>query len=73
MNTPPTDGVRIHAATLRDFTRRIFAAVPLPAADAVTVALYLRFLKRISSHARNLVSAIVNPFPRIGYKAKDEG
>ena len=38
MNTPPTDGVRIHAATLRDFTRRIFAAVPLPAADAELVA-----------------------------------
>jgi phosphate uptake regulator len=44
--------------------------VDLPAAEAVAVALYMRFIKRISSHARNLVSAIVNPFPRIGYKEK---
>jgi len=43
----------------------------LTAAEAVVVALYVRFLKRISSHARNLVSSITNPFPRIGYKVKD--
>ena len=39
----------------------------LPAAEAVTLALYSRFLKRISAHARNLISSIVNPFDRIGY------
>lgn len=39
----------------------------LPAAEAVTVALYVRFLKRISAHSRNLVSSLVNPFERIGY------
>ncbi|MFT7462005.1 MAG: phosphate transport system protein [Pseudohongiellaceae bacterium] len=43
----------------------------LSASEAVVVALYVRFLKRISSHARNLVSSITNPFPRIGYKVKD--
>lgn len=45
--------------------------VDLTAPEAVVVALYVRFLKRISSHARNLVSSITNPFPRIGYKVKD--
>jgi len=45
--------------------------VDLSAAEAVVVALYVRFLKRISSHARNLVSSVTNPFPRIGYKVKD--
>lgn len=39
--------------------------------DAVTLALYVRFLKRISSHLTNIVSSVVNPFPRIGYRAKD--
>lgn len=39
----------------------------LTAADAVSLALYLRFLKRISAHSRNLVSSLVNPFDRIGY------
>lgn len=41
--------------------------VELPAAEAVTVALYMRFLKRIAAHSRNLISSIVNPFDRIGY------
>ena len=45
--------------------------VDLTASEAVVVALYVRFLKRISSHARNLISSITNPFPRIGYKVKD--
>lgn len=39
----------------------------LGANDAVTVAMYTRYLKRISAHSRNLVSSIVNPFDRIGY------
>ena len=35
--------------------------------EAVSVALYTRFLKRIAAHSRNLVSSLVNPFDRIGY------
>ena len=31
------------------------------------VAMYARYLKRISAHSRNLISSIVNPFERIGY------
>ena len=41
--------------------------VDMPASTATAVALYVRFLKRISAHARNLVSSLVNPFDRIGY------
>ncbi len=36
--------------------------------ESVTLALYVRFLKRISSHLTNIASAIVNPFDRIGFK-----
>ncbi len=43
----------------------------LPMSEGVTVALYTRFLKRISAHSRNLVSSLVNPFDRIGYPAAD--
>lgn len=39
----------------------------LEAGSAVALALYLRFLKRISAHSRNLISSLVNPFDRIGY------
>ena len=42
----------------------------LNAQDAGAVALYARFLKRIASHSRNIISGVVNPFPRIGYKEK---
>jgi phosphate transport system protein len=38
--------------------------------DATAVALYARFLKRIAAHSRNIISSVVNPFPRIGYKEK---
>ncbi len=34
------------------------------------VAMYARYLKRISAHSRNLISSIVNPFERIGYPEK---
>tara|TARA_A100001037_G_C15136305_1_gene631339 strand:+ start:112 stop:780 length:669 start_codon:yes stop_codon:yes gene_type:complete len=35
--------------------------------QASALCLYLRYLKRISAHSKNLVSSIVNPFERIGY------
>lgn len=44
----------------------------LACCDAVTVALYIRHLKRISSHLSNIVSSIINPFPRLGYRSKEE-
>jgi len=42
--------------------------IDLSPADAATVALYTRYLKRIGSHSRNIATSIVNPFHRIGYK-----
>lgn len=42
----------------------------LNSADAAAVALYARFLKRIAAHSRNVVSSLVNPFPRLRYKEK---
>ncbi len=38
--------------------------------DAVAVALYSRYLKRISAHQMNIASSIVNPFDRIGFRDK---
>jgi len=38
--------------------------------DAAALALYLRVLKRINSHMRNIITSVVNPFDRIGYKPK---
>lgn len=38
--------------------------------DSATLVLYVRYLKRISAHSRNLVSGLVNPFHRIGYREK---
>lgn len=39
----------------------------LSSIQAGSLCLYLRYLKRISGHSKNLVSSIVNPFERIGY------
>jgi phosphate uptake regulator len=39
-------------------------------ADGVSLAMYARYLKRINAHLTNVVSAIVNPFPRIGFREK---
>lgn len=38
--------------------------------DAVVLALYVRFLKRTNGHLNNITTAIVNPFPRIGFREK---
>ncbi len=42
----------------------------LSARDAASLALYARYLKRINSHLTNIASAVVNPFPRISFRAK---
>jgi phosphate transport system protein len=39
--------------------------------DAVSTALYVRFLKRISAHLMNIASSIVNPFDRIGFRGDE--
>jgi phosphate uptake regulator len=40
---------------------------------AVTAALYLRYLKRVSAHLKNVATSVVNPFHRIGYREKKKG
>jgi len=44
--------------------------VNLSVGDAVSLALYLRFLKRVAAHLYNICTSVVNPFHRIGYKEK---
>ncbi|MCK4578996.1 MAG: hypothetical protein KAU50_09410 [Candidatus Marinimicrobia bacterium] len=44
----------------------------LSSADAATVALYARYLKRIAAHSRNIITSVVNPFDRIGYQYKEK-
>ena len=38
--------------------------------DAVALALYFRYLKRINSHLRNIATSVVNPFDQIGFTHK---
>lgn len=33
-------------------------------------ALYFRYLKRINAHLRNIISSVINPYDRIGFKPK---
>lgn len=40
--------------------------------DAAAISLYVRYLKRIAAHSRNIMTSLVNPFHRIGYKEKKE-
>jgi Na+/phosphate symporter len=43
----------------------------MPCSEAVTTALYVRFLKRVSAHLMNIASSVVNPFDRIGFRGDD--
>jgi phosphate transport system protein len=36
--------------------------------EAVIYSLLFRYVKRVSAHARNFVSSVVNPFHRVGFK-----
>ena len=40
--------------------------------DAVALALYIRWLKRINSHLKNITTSVVNPFDQIGFKPKED-
>lgn len=42
----------------------------LSTSDAVSLAMYARYLKRVNAHLTNIASSIVNPFPRIGFREK---
>jgi phosphate transport system protein len=40
--------------------------------DCAALALYMRWLKRINSHLRNITTSVVNPFDRIGFEPKNK-
>jgi hypothetical protein len=40
--------------------------------DAAALALYIRFLKRVNSHLRNVTTSVSNPFDRIGFNPKQK-
>jgi phosphate uptake regulator len=41
-------------------------------AQAAVVALYVRYLKRVGAHLLNILSSVVSPFERIGYREQDQ-
>ena len=41
-------------------------------AQTAVVALYVRYLKRVGAHLLNILSSVVSPFERIGYKDQDQ-
>jgi phosphate uptake regulator len=45
----------------------------LSAEYAVIYTLLARYLKRVSSHLKNIASSVVNPFPRMGFRSVEEG
>ncbi len=45
----------------------------LNAECAVIYTLLSRYLKRVSSHLKNIASSVVNPFPRMGFRVSEEG
>ena len=42
----------------------------LSTSEAVCLAMYARYLKRVNAHLTNIASSLVNPFPRIGFREK---
>ena len=41
--------------------------------DAVTTALYVRYLKRAAAHLINIATSVVNPFENISFYEKEDG
>jgi phosphate uptake regulator len=41
-------------------------------AQTAVVALYVRYLKRVGAHLLNILSSVVSPFERIGYRNQDQ-
>ena len=57
-----------------DLINRIVSgqANDLDASEAAAISLYIRYLKRIGAHSRNIITSVVNPFHRIGYREKGD-
>jgi len=59
------EDVRRHYRRLEDDL--VGGKFDLDTGTSAALALYIRSLKRISAHSRNLASSVVSPFDRIGY------
>lgn len=44
----------------------------LDTASTAVLVLYFRYLKRINAHLRNIISSVINPYDRIGFKPKQD-
>jgi phosphate uptake regulator len=53
---------------VREFIQEMDQSVP--PGDAVALALYFRYLKRIHSHLRNVATSVYRPFHKIGFVSK---
>jgi phosphate transport system protein len=42
----------------------------IPSGQASALSLYFRWLKRVNSHLRNILTSVINPFNRIGFEPK---
>ncbi len=42
----------------------------LDSASVAILVLYFRYLKRINAHLRNIISSVINPYDRIGFKPR---
>jgi len=40
--------------------------------QTAAIALYVRYVKRVGAHLLNILSSVVNPFERIGYREADQ-
>ncbi|NOZ62729.1 MAG: hypothetical protein GXO74_13740 [Calditrichaeota bacterium] len=57
----------------KDCDARVFELIQnesldLQIKDAVALALYMRYLKRVASHLMNIATSLVNPFHKLGYR-----
>jgi Na+/phosphate symporter len=55
---------------VRDYVRTRDDSVS--ACDAVALALYFRYLKRIHSHLRNITTSVFRPFHKLGFVSKKD-
>jgi phosphate uptake regulator len=60
------------ADTVEEYIRDLVTGKVLQSnsGEAVTAALYLRYLKRVSAHLKNVATSVINPYYRIGFREK---
>lgn len=58
---------------INDHIYKIATKEPSSTVNYVAYGLFLRYLKRISSHLMNVATSITNPIDKIGYYVGDEG